>query len=134
MPDSNDTSPAGAVVVSWAEFQDFFVHFFRWSVEEAPENFEHLYAEYFESHFPDPIERAKKHERLALAQRFLRDHVESFDYGKLAVTSQKEALVSKELLRALWAIYAHPSDRCTHEPPTVEVVRRAIEHFANTPL
>jgi hypothetical protein len=129
MPDQTDKNPGVDPVVSKEDFLEYFQTFFEWSISQAPDNAFDLQRKYFAEKYPDPTERHLKAERILAAAKYLRENLDSFDYGRTAVVGRQEAMVSKTLIWALHCVFAHPSKQCLQNPPPVALVQEIIREI-----
>ena len=94
-----------------------------------PEDVERWLKSYFESQYPDPIEREWKYDRLYSALSYVDHHLEKFDVGKVAVVGETHSLITKDIWIAMWFAFAKPESDPSN-PPSPEQVLFMVEMIA----
>jgi hypothetical protein len=112
---SPDNQPFDYTVEEW--LRDFGAIFAASTMESHTEGAQSV-REHFARHYPVTEERTYRYDRTSRAYSYLRNHLDHFDFGQAGVVSEREALVGKPVVMALYQLFSHlPGSHLGTEPP-----------------
>jgi hypothetical protein len=95
-----------------------------------PEDAERLLKSFFESEYPDLLEREWKYARFYRGISYIDHHIEELDFGKVAVVGESQAMMSKNLWIAMWFAFGNVSESDLSNLPTPGQVLFMVEEIA----
>jgi hypothetical protein len=95
-----------------------------------PEDAQRLLKSFFESEYPDPLEREWKYARFYRGISYIDHHIEELDFGKVAVAGESQAMISKNLWIAMFFAFGNASEDQLSSLPTPDQVLFMVEEIA----
>ena len=95
-----------------------------------PEDAQRQLKSFFESEYPDPLEREWKYARFYRGISYIDHHIEELDFGKVAVAGESQAMISKNLWIAMFFAFGNASEDQLSNLPTPDQVLSMVGEIA----